>query len=125
MVSFNLKRGHHHIEIFKDHQVYTGFSWTSTDSMQTRFDTFTVLPFGVSAAPLIFTTTFKPLEKRWRHQGICVALLLDDGRGIDKDQQVCCAIARELGLILEGRDLSRTMKISLGTLSEANWLGIT
>ena len=79
MVSFDLKSGYHHIEIFKDHQAYLGFSWTSSDSMQDRFDMFTVLPFGLSTASLIFTKTFKLLEKRWRHQGICVALFLDDG----------------------------------------------
>lgn len=65
IVSFDLKSGYHHIEIFKDHQAYLGFSWTSSDSMQTRFDMVTVLPYGLSIAPLIFTKTFKPLEKRY------------------------------------------------------------
>ena len=40
-----------------------------------------------------FSKTLKPLEKHWRHQGICVALFLDDGWGVEKDQQVCCAVA--------------------------------
>ena len=51
------------------------------------------MPFGQSSAPCIFTKTPKPLEKHWRHQGVCVAIFLDDGWGIEKDCQVCCAAA--------------------------------
>ena len=35
----------------------------------------------------------KPLEKQWRHQGISVAVYLDDGWGTEKDPQVCSIVA--------------------------------
>ena len=41
----------------------------------------------------MFTKILKPLEKHWRHQGICVAVFLDDGWGIEKDSQVCSIVA--------------------------------
>ena len=40
-----------------------------------------VLPFGFSSAPYIFTSILKPLQKSWRSQGIPVAIFLDDGLG--------------------------------------------
>lgn len=75
--SLDLKSGQRYIEIFKDHKVYLGISCLSGCLLRLAF-----LP-----------RRLKPLEKHWRHQGICVAIFLDDGWGIEKDCQVCCAIA--------------------------------
>ena len=69
MFSFDLKSGYHHIEIFEGHQTYLGFSWKHLSSHCTKSYVFTVLPFGLSSAPHIFTKTLKPLEKHWRYQG--------------------------------------------------------
>ena len=43
---------------------------------------FTVLPFGLSSAPYVFTKVLKPLEKYWRIQGLCIAIFWDDGWAI-------------------------------------------
>ena len=110
MFSFDLKSGYHHIEIFKEHQVYLGFSWTNAISCQTKFYMFTVLPFGLSSAPHIFTKTLKPLEKHWRHQGICIAIFLDDGWAIENDHQVCATIAK-------------AVKSDLAKKKKKNWFG--
>ena len=93
MFSFDLKSGCHHIEIFEGHQAYLGFSWKHANTNLKKLYMNTVLPFGLSSAPHIFTKTLKPLEKHWRHQGICVAIFLDDGWGIEKDRQVCNTVA--------------------------------
>ena len=45
----------------------------------TRYFVFTVLPFGLSSAPHIFTKVLKPLEKYWRVFGFNIALFLDEG----------------------------------------------
>ena len=42
---------------------------------------FSVLPFGLSSAPYIFTKLFKPLVKKWRGEGESIILFLDDGLG--------------------------------------------
>ena len=93
MFSFDLKSGYHHVEIFEGHQTYLGFSWKHSISNLVKFYVLTVLPFGLSSAPQVFTKILKPLEKHCRYQGICVAVFLDDGWGIEKDSQVCGVVA--------------------------------
>ena len=86
MFTFDLKSGYHHIEIFDQHQSnHLGFAWTYNSSKETKFYKFTVLPFGLSTAPHIFTKVLKPLEKHRRRQNICIAIFLNDGCGISKD----------------------------------------
>ena len=48
-----------------------------------KFFVFTVLPFGLSTAPLVFTKVVRPLEKYWRFNSIKITCFLDDGLGID------------------------------------------
>ena len=89
MFSFDLKSGYHHIDIYTDHQTYLGFSWRCLNSRSTSFYVFTVLPFGLSTAPHIFTKVVKPLEKHWRYMGICIAIFLDDGWSTNKSSDQC------------------------------------
>ena len=63
MFSIDLKSGYHHIEIVQEHQISLGFSWRAPDSVNELFYVFTVLPFGLSSAPYVFTKVLKPLEK--------------------------------------------------------------
>ena len=83
MSSFDLKSGYHHVEIFQPHQTFLGFSWEFQE--ETRFYVFTVLPFGLSVAPCIFTTITRPLVGWWRANGIYIAVFLDDGWSIAGD----------------------------------------
>jgi len=82
MFSFDLKIGYHNVDIAQEHQTFLGFSWRAADSIKEIFDVFTVLPFGLSSAPYVFTKVLKPLEKYWRVQGLCIAIFLDDGWAI-------------------------------------------
>ena len=50
---------------------------------------FSVLPFGLSTAPYVFTKCVRPLEKYWRLQGVKIAICLDDGLAIENDYRVC------------------------------------
>ena len=83
MFSFDLKSGYHHVEIFQPHQTFLGFSWDFQG--ETRFYVFTVLPFGLSVAPYIFTKILRPLVGWWRANGIYIAVFLDDGWSIADD----------------------------------------
>ena len=74
MFSFGLKSVYHHVQIFEGHQTYLGFSWKHSNSNQVKFYVFTVLSFGLSSAPHVFTKIRKPLEEHWRYQGICLAV---------------------------------------------------
>ena len=62
------------MDIFHDRRKYLAFSWDFGDGH-------TVLPFGLSSAPFIFTKLLKPLETHWRSQGIPIAIFFDDGVG--------------------------------------------
>ena len=87
---------------------------------------FTVLPFGLSSAPQIFTKTLKPLEKHWRPQGICVAIFLDDGWGIEKDRQVCSTVAAAVKADLDKAGfVSNDEKSVWEPCQRLDWLGIT
>ena len=63
MFFFDLKSCYHHVEISQEYQTYLGFSWKASDSKDERFYVFTVLLFGLSTAPYVFTKLLKPLEK--------------------------------------------------------------
>ena len=79
--SFDLKSGYHHVDISPDdHRKYLAFSWDFGKG-HTRYFQFTVLPFGLSSAPFIFTKLLKPLITHWRSQGIPIAIFFDDGVG--------------------------------------------
>ena len=126
MFSFDLKSGYHHIEIFEGHQTYLCFSWRHGSSNFTKFYVFTVLPFGLSSAPHIFTKTLKPLEKHWRHQGICIAIFLDDGWAIERDRQVCSSVSKAVKADLgEAGFITNDEKSIWEPCQRIDWLGLT
>ena len=67
-----------------EHQTYLGFSWKING--RKKYFVFTVLPFGLSTAPMLFTKNLRPLVSTWHKQGIKIAVYIDDGAGIDFDE---------------------------------------
>ena len=78
---FDYTSGYHHLEIFPEHTFFLGCSWM-VDGRQ-KFFKFTVLPFGLSTGPYIFTKVQRALTKYWRSQGIRIFTYLDDGAGAE------------------------------------------
>ncbi|CAC5388869.1 unnamed protein product [Mytilus coruscus] len=74
LIKFDLKSGYFHLDICKEQHTYLGFSWNGT------FYCFSVLAFGLSSAPYIFTKCLRPMVKYWRENG--VDIVLDDGLDI-------------------------------------------
>jgi len=62
MMTFDLKRGYHHIEIHPDHLRFLAFAWKFPGEASIRYFVFTVLPFGLSSAPYIFTKCLSRLR---------------------------------------------------------------
>ena len=90
------------------------------------FYLFTVLPFGLSTAPYVFTKLLKPLVKRWRLQGICIAIFLDDGWGIVQDKQDCHATARAVRNDLSSAGFIANDEKSVWEPTQVlDWLGLT
>jgi len=85
LFSFDLKSGYHHFDIFPDHQIFLGFTWVFSGTV--NYFCFTVLPFGLSSAPYIFTKCLRPLVKFWRFNGVKIVVFLDDGCGTGESLQ--------------------------------------
>ena len=80
-VRFEIRLLYHHVDIFVENRKYLAFSWDfSTGHANFQF---TVLPFGLSSAPFIFTKLLRSLETHWRSHGIPIAIFFDDGIGAD------------------------------------------
>ena len=79
---FDITQGYHHIDIWPEHQQFLGFAWEINGVL--RYFIFTVLPFGLTSGPLVFTKVMRPLIKYWRGNGITIACYLDDGLGCGK-----------------------------------------
>ena len=67
--------------MFEEDQTYLGFSWKIDNIV--KFFVFTVLPFGLSTSPFVFTKLVRLLVELWRFNSIKIACFLDDGLGID------------------------------------------
>ena len=126
MFYFDLKSGYHHVEIFDGHQTYLGFSWKHSISNLVKFYVFTVLPFGLSSAPHVFTKLLKPLERHWRYRGLCVAVFLDDGWGIEKVSQMCGVVANAVRADLSKAGFVKNEDKSVWIpCQRLDWLGFT
>lgn len=73
MHKFDLRLGYFHLDICPQQHTYLGFPW------QGKFYCFTVLAFGISAGPCIFTKCLRSLVKYWRENSVNIVLYLDDG----------------------------------------------
>ena len=76
-VTWDLKSGYHHVDIYEPHQTYLGFAWPYLGTQ--RYFAFTVLPFGLSTTCNCFIKLLRPLLHRWRLLNFNCFLYLDDG----------------------------------------------
>jgi hypothetical protein len=68
----DLKDAYFVIPIWKEHRKYLRFVWKST------LLEFACLPFGLTAAPRLFTKVMKPVVALLRRAGIRLIIYLDD-----------------------------------------------
>ena len=77
MVKFDLRSGYHHVDINNKFQKYLGFSWE--ENGQVKYFVFSVLPFGLTSAPFLFTKLMREIVRYWRTLTFPVIIYLDDG----------------------------------------------
>ncbi len=77
IITWDIKKGYHHVPIAEAHYTYLGFCWPQKG--KNVFYVFTCLPFGLSTAPYVFTKLLRPLVAHWRAQGIPIVVYIDDG----------------------------------------------
>ena len=121
--NFDLRKGYHHVDIFHEHQDFLGFSWSMNNKR--KFYMFTVLPFGLSTAPNIFTKLLRVLVRRWHHQGIKISVFLDDGCGTAqtfeealRDSNTVKSLLGECGFVI---NVEKSIWIPTRVLT---WLGV-
>ena len=83
LFKFDLKSGYFNLDICPQQHTYLGFHWNG------KFYCYTVLAFGITTGPYIFTKCLRPLVKFWRKNGIKVVLHLDDGFGMSPEKITC------------------------------------
>ena len=123
MFTFDLKSGYHHVEIFPEHRKYLSFAWTFS-SGHTRFFQFSVLPFGLSSAPYLFTKLLKPLVKKWRSEAKSIVVYLHDGLGAaaDKNKAKIASLQVHADLLKSGF-LPNESKCVWEPIQVITWLG--
>ncbi len=124
IVTFDLRSGFHHIDIHPASEKYLGFSWIFNGVR--RYFVFTVLCFGLSTAPFVFTKVLRNLIAYWRSMGIKIVIYIDDGIILEKSH----ALALSNGACVR-RDLQyagwfdASEKYYWIPRQLADWLGIT
>ena len=120
--TFDLKSGYHHVEIFPDHRQYLGFSWNFGSVV--KYFVFTVLPFGMSSAPYIFSKLVRSLVNYWRGLGRRVVTFLDDGIGGSPDYASCLVHSRLCRSDLDSAGFFVNLQKSVWEPSQVGtWLG--
>ena len=119
LFKFDLKSGYFHFDLSAKQQTYLGFSWKN------KFYCFTVLAFGLTSAPYLFTKCLKPLVKYWRENGINIVLYLDDGLGI-ADTKTECKINSDLvkSSLCNAGFLINEEKSLFNPVQSLEWLGL-
>ena len=125
MISFDLKSGYHHVDIHEESQTFLGFAWKGSKDQSPAYYVFTVLPFGLSSAPYIFTKCLKPLERHWRMQGINIALCLDYGWLIETSYDDCMNLSKTVRRDIKDAGLiTSEAKCIWQPCQELIWLGL-
>lgn len=118
MFKFDLKSGYHHLDINPFHVQYLGFCWKETHYC------FSVLPFGLSSAPFIFTQLLKPLVKHWREKGYRILVYLDDGFGFASSNESCQIMSNNVKQDLRKAGfITNTEKSIWEPHNSLDWLG--
>ena len=119
----DLKSGYHHVDIYPPRQTYLGFSWTVNGV--TKYFCFTVLPFGFTSSPFIFTKLLRPLIKYWRLKGLLIIIYIDDGICISIGLSRATRSAKFVRYTLKRAGLvANAEKCSWDPTHYAEWLGI-
>lgn len=72
---FDSSEGYYHLDFFPAHQTFLAFCFKE------KFNCYTVVPFGLSSAPFIFTKTIREMVKFWRFNSAKIVMFLDNGLG--------------------------------------------
>ncbi|MCP3668061.1 MAG: hypothetical protein GY696_37160 [Gammaproteobacteria bacterium] len=85
--AFDLQSAYHHIDVAEKDQTFLGFAWSFDGEI--HYFVFTVLPFGLSTVPYVFTKLVRNLVLYWRKDGIKIVIYFDDALIVGADDLEC------------------------------------
>ena len=111
LFAFDIHSAYHHVDIYEPHTEFLGFSWTVNGCRTFLFlFLFIVLPFEK--------------KKKWRSVGKQVIMYLDDGLGIEQDDELCKAVVNQVKCDLINSGFVPNVEISLWKpTNRLIWLG--
>lgn len=119
MYKFDLRSGYHHFDICPAQHTYLGFQWDK------KFYCFSVLVFGLSSSPYLFSKCLRTMVKFWRKNSMDIVLYLDDGLGISSSAEICSTQASFVRKSLDDAGFLVNEEKSVWKPSqELEWLGI-
>lgn len=119
LFKFDLKSGYHHFDICPQQQTFLGFCWND------KFYCFSVLVFGLSSSPHIFTKCLRTMVKHWRKNAIDIVLYLDDGFGMASSSELCLQLSNFVKKSLSDAGfLINVEKSIFCPTQQLEWLGI-
>lgn len=111
LAKIDLKDAYYSVSIHKDFRKYLCFQFDG------KVYQFTVLPFGLSVAPYLFTKLMNPLVSKLRSQGIVCIYYLDDWLLMAESHQECSHAIKLALSLLESLGFSINLQKSILTPS--------
>jgi hypothetical protein len=116
--TIDLQSGYHHLSILPEHQRFLGFRWRG------QLMVFTVLPFGLNAAPWAFDKLLRPVTAALRRNTRCL-LYLDDLITLARGPVEALAVRRRVLRVLRRLGLFVNFaKSQLTPSTEVEYLGL-
>ena len=102
---------------------YLGFGIEDDDGSR-RFFQYKNLPFELNNAMRVLTKLLRSLLERWRKDGICVFIHVDDGLGIVRGREEALRASKRVREDLEHYDLlASEEKSEWGAIRKIVWTG--
>ena len=122
MISFDLRSGYHHVDIFEKHQDYLGFAVDYANGK--RYFKFTVLPFGMVSSGSVFTDVVKAVVSYLRRRECRIVVYLDDGICVGRSKLETETWARTIiNTLIDAGFVINWEKSQFRPVQRLKWLG--
>ncbi len=123
MFSFDVQKGYYHVDLADEVQELFGFLFSVGEEVY--FGHYTVLPFGLSTAPYLFSKMLKLLISKYRGLGLHIYIFIDDGLALCKIKEEAKRFSQMLRRDLANAGITeQTAKCIWDAVRVLIWLGI-
>ncbi len=123
MFSFDVQKGYYHVDLAEEIQELFGFSFSVNG--EKYFGHYTVMPFGLSIAPFLFTKLLRPFVSKYRSLGLHIFIFIDDALALCKTKAEAEYFSPMLRRDLQETGVTeQTSKSIWDAVTVLIWLGI-